>query len=264
MLIFTETSNSTTTQSTSTNSSSVKPDGEGNNGSQTEPPTITTDSIANITPNSSPISAVTDSDNNHSASMRTSSVDSSTMTPVSSSSTAFTQKLPTTGETTALFLEESSAQNSSSISITVVSVIAGCIFVLLHIVILAIVIYLCYRAKTRQKSGVANVESVLNNRASETNQPTVYESIYARAVPTSCTNISEPVDLEEADQYTYESSNYTLPVGIHGALPVVFNQNPAYGCNDQIEFEDPLAYASNSVNKGHKTNSYTMILPPTP
>ena len=251
---FTETSNSTTTQPTSASSSSV-PDGEGN-GSQTQLPV--TASVA-ITSNSASSSSATDSENNSASS--TLSVSTSNVTPSlpSIGSNTSTLELPTTGETTALSPEEASAQNSSSISVTVVSIIAGCIFALLHIVIPAVVIYLCYRARTGKRS-VANAESVVNNPSSEANQPTVYESIYVQAVPISCTNINEPVDLEEADQHTYESSNYTLPIDIHGTLPMVLDRNPAYGCNDQFELEDP--YASNSINKG--LNSYTKILPPPP
>ena len=220
---------------------------------------ITTTTV--ISPSSSPISMATDFENEINHSSHTSSA--LTVTPSVGSTSSASQELPT-NETT-LNPEGASAPNSSSIPI-VPSIIGGCIFALLHIIILVIVIYLCYRAKSGQKSDAAKVESVVNNPSmtSETDQPTAgYESIYAQAVPTNtqlCTNTNaEPI--EDTDQYTYyESSNYTLPIDIHG---VVLDRNPAYGCHDQFELEDP--YASNSINKGlDKMNSYTKILPPTP
>ncbi len=216
-----------------------------------------TDSISTaVTPNSSPISAATDSEINHSS--RTSSAP--TVTPPVSSNSSSSQELSvTTNKETTLTPERVSASNSSSITI-VASVIGGSIFVLLHIVILAIVIYLCYRAKKPGKtSDVTNIESVTNN---ETDQPTVgYGSVtYTRATPHLCTNNANA----DTDRHSHDSSYYTLPIdNIRRVPPVVLDRNPAYGCQDQSELEDP--YASTSINRGlGKMNSYTKILPPTP
>jgi hypothetical protein len=169
-----------------------------------------------------------------------------------------------TNEETTLTPERVSAPNSLSITI-VASVIGGSIFVLLHIVILAIVIYLCYRAKkSRKTSDVTNVESdsVMNNQSSETDQPTVgYGSVlYTRATPHSCTNNANA----DTDRRSHDSNYYTLPIdNIRRVPPVALDRNPAYGCQDQSELEDP--YASNSINRElGMVNSYTKILPPTP
>ena len=196
---------------------------------------------------------------NHSS--RTSSAPSTSSTSHHQEST----ELPTNELTP----EAANAPDSSSITIIVALVLGGSIFVVLHIVILAAVIYLCYRAKTSgQTSDVAKnatVEPVVSNLGlCETDQQTVgYESIYAQATPHLYTNATA-ID-SDTDQHTYESSNYTLPIDthVHGALPVVLDQNPAYGYHNYFELEDP--YVSNSINKGlDKTDSYTKILPPSP
>jgi hypothetical protein len=186
------------------------------------------------------------------------------VTPPVGSNSSSSQELPVaTNEEATLTPERvSAAPNSSSITIVAASVIGGSIFVLLHIVILAIVIYLCYRAKKpRKTSDVTNVESIMNNLSSETDQSTVgYGSVtYTRATPQSCTNA-------DTDRYSHDSNYYTLPIdNIRRVPPVVLDQNPAYGyrCQDQSELEDP--YTSTSINKGLGiVNSYTKILPPTP
>lgn len=250
---FTE---SATTQPT--NSGSVVPDPDGEeNGSLTQTSPVT--DATSATASSSPIGIVaTDSETiNHSS--RTSSLPTVTPSIIGGTSSA-SQELPgTNDETTEATPEAVGAPNSSSITI-LASVIGGSVFVLLHIVILAILIYLCYRAKKSGKtSDVANVENASNERDQTS---AGHEYMYVRATPHSCTNANSEL-IEDTDQHIYESSNYTLP--IHGSLLVDVDQNPAYGCQDQYEQEDP--YTSNSINKGHDEklmNSYTKILPPTP
>ena len=233
-------------------------DGEENVSSQTEILLPVTDAITTtITPNSSPISVATDPETINHSSHTSSAPSATTVIPAVGSTSSSSQELPiTTDEESAL--ERASAPNSTSIAI-VASVIGGSIFVLLHIVILAIVIYLCYKAKKpRKTSDVTN-----DNQSSDTDQSTVgYGSVlYTRATPNSCTNSANA----DTDRHSYDSSYYTLPIdNIHRVPPVVLDRNPAYGCQDQSEVEeDP--YESSSINKGlGKVNSYTKILPPTP
>ena len=194
---------------------------------------------------------------NHSS--RTSSAPSATTVIPPVGSTSASQELPiaVTDEESALD-RRASAPNNTSITI-VASVIGGSIFVLLHIVILAIMIYLCYRAKKPGKTSDVTNE----NQSSEMDQATVgYGSVlYTRAMPNSCTNSA---NAEDSDRRSYDSSYYTLPIdNIHRVPPVVLDRNPAYGCQEQSEVED--AYESNSINERlGKVNSYTKILPPTP
>ena len=251
--ILTETLSSSTT-TLSTNSSSTS-DGRGT--TQPQLPPSVTDSIS-ITSNSASTltRAATDSEIDPSlATTSTSLVTSS----VGSTSSSTTQELPT-NETIAQF--PVGAPNSSSISV-VASVVAGTIIaVVLHIVLLVVVIYMCYRAREMRKS--ANVQSVMKNTLREMDQ-SIYDSIYAVPTSQSCTNINEPESMGESDQYSYESSNYTLPQDSTGALPVVVNRNPAYGYHDKLDSLEEPYISLNSVNKGlNEMNPYTKILPPTP
>ena len=252
---FSESSNSATTEPT--NSGPLVSDGEGNGSSQTEVLAVTDTITTTITPNSSPISVATDPEMiNHSS--RTSSAPSATtvIPPVGSTSSA-SQELPVATDEESALDRRASAPNNTSITI-VASVIGGSIFVLLHIVILAIVIYLCYRAK---KPGKTNDETN-ENQSSEMDQATVgYGSVlYTRAMPNSCTNSANA----DPDRHSYDSSYYTLPIdNIRRVPPMVLDRNPAYGFQEQSEVED--TYESSSINQRlGKVNSYTKILPPTP
>ena len=253
---FSESSNSATTEPT--NSGPSVSDGEGNGSSQTEVLAVTDTITTTVTPNSSPISIATDPEMINHSSHTSSAPSATTVIPLVGSTSSASQEPPiaVTDEESALD-RRASAPNNTSITI-VASVIGGSIFVLLHIVILAIVIYLCYRAKKPGKTNDVTNE----NQSSEMDQATVgYGSVlYTRATPNLCTNSANA----DSDRRSYDSSYYTLPIdNIHRVPPVVLDRNPAYGCQEQSEVED--AYESSSINKRlGKVNSYTKILPPTP